>query len=317
VATTQLPNPSASTLGGVESAAAVSHEWIDSISTSGVPHLSQPAFTDISGTVAATQLPNPSASTLGGVESIASVSHNFLTAISTSGVPAQAQPAFTDISGALTPSQLSATGSTSNTFLGTLNGTSVVFNAITRSVVDATAKGWQFIGTATGATVTVGPVTTTGTFQQYMIKYIIKGYSGGTPVGRFQCANGTPSTTALTNSFSISEGVTAPTTGAGGTAIPGVPLAVTLSNIGRSGTIFIDGASGAIKVIDVFGNEGTPSVATAPTLFRGSSFFSDLSTNLPLKQFQLTVYDTLTAVAASTNTFATGTYLTVWGRNTD
>ena len=46
-----LPNPSASTLGGVQSAAAVSHQWINSISTSGVPQLSQPAFTDISGTL--------------------------------------------------------------------------------------------------------------------------------------------------------------------------------------------------------------------------------------------------------------------------
>ena len=44
----QLPNPSATTLGGVESAAAVSHQWINSISTSGVPALSQPASTDLS-----------------------------------------------------------------------------------------------------------------------------------------------------------------------------------------------------------------------------------------------------------------------------
>lgn len=53
----RLPNPSSSTLGGVESIAAVSHQWINSISTSGVPALSQPAFSDISGTAAAAQLP--------------------------------------------------------------------------------------------------------------------------------------------------------------------------------------------------------------------------------------------------------------------
>ena len=47
-----LPNPSSSTLGGVQSVASVSHQWINSISTSGVPQLSQPAFTDISGTLA-------------------------------------------------------------------------------------------------------------------------------------------------------------------------------------------------------------------------------------------------------------------------
>ncbi len=94
-----LPNPSSSTLGGVQSAAAVSHQWIDSISTSGVPHLSQPAFIDISGTVAATQLPNPSATTLGGIQSLASTASKWINAISTAGVPSATQPAFSDISG--------------------------------------------------------------------------------------------------------------------------------------------------------------------------------------------------------------------------
>jgi hypothetical protein len=52
VAASQLPNPSASTLGGIESIAAVSHKWINSISTSGVPNLTQPAAADLSdGTV--------------------------------------------------------------------------------------------------------------------------------------------------------------------------------------------------------------------------------------------------------------------------
>lgn len=61
----------------------------------------QPAFSDISGTVAAAQLPNPSASTLGGVKSLASASHQFLTQIGTDGSVSQAQPAFSDISGSL------------------------------------------------------------------------------------------------------------------------------------------------------------------------------------------------------------------------
>ena len=46
-----LPNPSSTTLGGIESYASVSHQWINTISTSGVPSSSQPAFTDISGTL--------------------------------------------------------------------------------------------------------------------------------------------------------------------------------------------------------------------------------------------------------------------------
>lgn len=53
----QLPNPSASTLGGVESLAAVTHNFLTSISTSGVPAQAQPAFTDISGAATTAQLP--------------------------------------------------------------------------------------------------------------------------------------------------------------------------------------------------------------------------------------------------------------------
>ena len=101
-----LPLPSSSSVGGVQSAAAVLHQWINSISTLGVPALSQPSYADISGTLPAAACPNPSASTLGCTESIAVVSHQFLTGISTSGVPSQAQPAFTDISGVASAAQL-------------------------------------------------------------------------------------------------------------------------------------------------------------------------------------------------------------------
>jgi hypothetical protein len=55
-----LPNPSASTLGGVQSFAAVGSQWIRQISTSGVPTASQPAFTDISGVAGFGQLPSTS-----------------------------------------------------------------------------------------------------------------------------------------------------------------------------------------------------------------------------------------------------------------
>jgi hypothetical protein len=57
LAAARLPNPSASSIGGVRSAAAVAHQWFNSISTTGVPSQTQPAFTDLSGTAADTQLP--------------------------------------------------------------------------------------------------------------------------------------------------------------------------------------------------------------------------------------------------------------------
>jgi hypothetical protein len=48
---------SAGAIGGVNSISGVAHNWIASIDTAGLPHLSQPAFTDISGSVAASQMP--------------------------------------------------------------------------------------------------------------------------------------------------------------------------------------------------------------------------------------------------------------------
>lgn len=116
-AATNLPTPTLSALGGVEAINAVTHQFLTQLDTSGVLHMAQPAFTDISGTVAAAQLPNPSASTLGGVESLAVVAHNFVTGISTSGVPTQAQPAFSDVSGSIATSQMnSGTGASATTF---------------------------------------------------------------------------------------------------------------------------------------------------------------------------------------------------------
>ncbi len=57
IAASILPAPTASTLGGIESITSSTSNWIDSISTAGVPHKSQPVFTDISGSVAAGQMP--------------------------------------------------------------------------------------------------------------------------------------------------------------------------------------------------------------------------------------------------------------------
>lgn len=44
-----LPLPGSSGLGGVESLAPIAHSWLDSISTSGAPHASQPSCSDLAG----------------------------------------------------------------------------------------------------------------------------------------------------------------------------------------------------------------------------------------------------------------------------
>lgn len=82
---------------------AVAHEWLNSYSAiTGLFTATQPAFTDISGTVAPSQLPTPTTSTLGGVEANTPVAHEWLNAINTSGVPQLSQPTASDLSNGTT-----------------------------------------------------------------------------------------------------------------------------------------------------------------------------------------------------------------------
>jgi collagen triple helix repeat protein len=182
------------------------------------------------------------------------------------------------------------------------------------------AKGWVFLGTATGATVTVGPIIWTGQYRQFKVNYSIAGYNGGTPVGRFLCGAGTPSTTGLTNGSNLADRVagTTPPASVSAPSVPGMPLSSVVgagSDI-RDGWIFIDGASGSLKRLRAVGaNLGT--VAAPPKIFDGAGVFSDLGTNLLLQQAQLTVYDTLASTTVSAQTFLAGTYLSIWGRFND
>ena len=48
-----LPMPSANSIGGVESFAPIAHQFMTGISTSGVPLLGTPAFSDLSGVIGA------------------------------------------------------------------------------------------------------------------------------------------------------------------------------------------------------------------------------------------------------------------------
>jgi len=137
-----VPNPSASTLGGIQSSVGASHQWISTISTSGVPGLTQPAFTDISGTLAATQCPNPSASTIGCVESYVAVANQWINAISTSGVPSSTQPNFNNLAGSATLSQLPSISN--NSVLGNNSGGTAVPSTLSATNV------LDFIGTTQG-----------------------------------------------------------------------------------------------------------------------------------------------------------------------
>ena len=101
-----LPTPNTSTLGGVKSLSATSHQFLTSISTSGTPAAAQPAFSDLSGSIASTQLPTPGASALGGVFSASAATNQFMSGINTSGNPQFGQPLFSNLSGSAALSQL-------------------------------------------------------------------------------------------------------------------------------------------------------------------------------------------------------------------
>jgi len=137
-----LPNPSASTLGGVQSFAAVSSQWIRQISTSGVPTASQPNFTDIAGTVSAAQCPNPGPASLGCIQSLTSTASRWINSISTLGVPSTSQPAFTDISGSLSLAQFPSISNQS--ILGNNSGGTSIPSALSASQV------LDFIGSTQG-----------------------------------------------------------------------------------------------------------------------------------------------------------------------
>lgn len=128
-----LPNPSTSSLGGIQAINAVASNWIRSINGSGVPQLSQPAFSDISGSITPAQCPNPSASTIGCVESLVAVTSKWINTISTSGVPSATQPNFSDIAGNASLSQLPSISN--NSVLANNSGGTAIPSSLTASNV--------------------------------------------------------------------------------------------------------------------------------------------------------------------------------------
>jgi len=200
----------------------------------------------------------------------------------------------------------------------------------TRAQLAPSAKNWTFLGRSqlAATATTVGPVIWTGTYANLYFEYIIVGYIGS-GIGRILCGASTPSVTAATNSVRVQDqnGVTGATiTGStfASAAVPqpGIPLTALAASVnGRSGVGWIWGNSGSIKAIKIEGNNMTSGttglgITTSPNIFIGTSYFSDLSTNLPIQQVQLTSFSATNGIVIGA-AFSIGTYISVWGRNND
>jgi len=246
-----LPNPTLSTLGGVEAINAVASNWIRSINTSGVPQLSQPAFTDISGSVGPAQLPTPTAITLGGVFSLAPTTSLWINSITTAGQPVASQPSFSDIAGTVSASQLPTIGN--NTILSNISGSTIPAQANQISAIfDATLGSAQgdVLYRDSGAWMvltpgTMGQVLTTGGAAANPSWTTVTGTGTVTEVDTSGGITGGPITASGTVSLaSISTGHVLGYTGAGsGTPVATTP-SVVLDVIGATeGDILYRGAS--------------------------------------------------------------------------
>lgn len=183
-----LPTPGASSLGGIESYASVSHQWINAISTSGVPASTQPSFVDISGTASNAQLANPATTvnsqtcTLGSTCTVAAAAGTLTGATLASGVTASS----------LTSAAGGSFGTAAYVNTGTSGGTVAENNG---------ANTWSALQTFTGA---IAQYITGGAVEQA----VFSNGNSGTSLS-VNCDNGNVQSVTITGAVTI--GLTTPT----------------------------------------------------------------------------------------------------------
>lgn len=156
----RLPNPTVASLGGVQAIAAVPNYWINSIGATGIPTLTRPAASDItglapsattnaldatnisSGTLNTARLPNPTTSTKGGVQAKDCTSVGSIGAINTDST-------VTCIAGAGAPFNGVTTGTNTGQTLTVGNGTTLGYTGT--GVINATTAATATTATTAGA----------------------------------------------------------------------------------------------------------------------------------------------------------------------
>jgi hypothetical protein len=184
---------------------------------------------------------------------------------------------------------------------------------VTRAMLAADAKNWQFLGQATASgAVRTGTITWTGTFKQLWFEYFISGYSNTAIARLIVGPTAGLSETATNHCCSLIEGVTLNATSV---SIPGWPTAVTVNNVERYGSMYVKNVAGAVKRMWGQGNHAGTAATVVPLQMQFAGLMSD-ATNA-INKAELAVYDAITGATISTRTLNAGTYLNVWGRNDD
>lgn len=253
-----LPAPGLSSLGGVQANAAVTSQWMRNISTSGVPQLSQPSFSDISGSLAPTQCPASALATLGCVNAINATASQWLRALSTSGVFTASQPNFSDLAGNASLAQLPGIGN--NTVLANNSGGTATPLALTASNV------LDMVGTTQGSVLYRGASNWTA---------LTPGSSGQVLQSNGAAANpswATISGTGTVTSISAGSGITlspSPITTTGSVALSPINNGTVLANV--SGISAAPTGTTPSAVLDVVGS------TQGSVLYRGASNWSALT----------------------------------------
>ena len=233
-----LGNPGASTLGGIESITCTAHQWLEAISTSGVPSCTQPGFRDVSGTSVG------SGDVLGNSgSSSAAASDTTLSAIldracgSTQGVgPYRAASAWTCLGPGLSGQVLQSGGSGANV---SWSGAVVVGNALPQPSIRG--SGIQS-SSASNFTVSWPSGTAAGDFA---IIFGLHGFNIITPPGWTTLANITGSSNVSGAAFSkvLTSGdiTTGSVTVSAGGSFNGVFAIVTF--VGSTTAVSVNGAT--------------------------------------------------------------------------
>jgi hypothetical protein len=272
-----LPNPSASTLGGIESLAAVSHNFLTSISTSGVPAQAQPAFTDISGQATNAQLATQTANTVLGALTATTPSGLAVPSCSTSASALN----YTSGTGfSCNTSIVSSTATTATNLAGGALGSIPYQNAAntTLFLAGTTSAQPNFVtSTGTGAA-TQAPVLTSSTGSGNVVLATSPSIATPTVTGSFT-ATGLVTNADLANSATTVNGQTCTLGSTCTVTATAATITVGTTNIsgGSTGNIEFNNA-GVLGEKTVTGSGSVVVLATSPTVITPTILLSDATT---------------------------------------